>query len=88
MSSTDVKAGAHTEPGHVLDPPPLSEQARRGPVRFWPVLLLAVLLVMAAGAVGLRSDAQMAVLILVIVVALVFDYTNGFHDAANAIATS
>ncbi|MDO4606470.1 MAG: inorganic phosphate transporter [Bowdeniella nasicola] len=26
--------------------------------------------------------------ILVIVVALVFDYTNGFHDAANAIATS
>ncbi|MDO5727722.1 MAG: inorganic phosphate transporter [Bowdeniella nasicola] len=26
--------------------------------------------------------------ILVIVVALIFDYTNGFHDAANAIATS
>ncbi|WP_104435352.1 inorganic phosphate transporter [Kineococcus xinjiangensis] len=26
--------------------------------------------------------------IVVIVVALVFDYTNGFHDAANAIATS
>ena len=25
---------------------------------------------------------------LIIVVALVFDYTNGFHDAANAIATS
>ncbi|WP_026313415.1 inorganic phosphate transporter [Actinomadura flavalba] len=40
------------------------------------------------GAVGLRTDAQMAVLVLVIVVALVFDYTNGFHDAANAIATS
>ncbi|NKZ02425.1 inorganic phosphate transporter [Actinomadura latina] len=30
----------------------------------------------------------MAVLILVVVVALVFDYTNGFHDAANAIATA
>jgi PiT family inorganic phosphate transporter len=28
------------------------------------------------------------ILIAVIVVALVFDYTNGFHDAANAIATS
>src|SRR5699024_4657314 len=26
--------------------------------------------------------------ILVVVVALIFDYTNGFHDAANAIATS
>ncbi|MBO2444779.1 inorganic phosphate transporter [Actinomadura nitritigenes] len=30
----------------------------------------------------------MAVLVLVIVVSLVFDYTNGFHDAANAIATA
>ena len=27
-------------------------------------------------------------IVLVIVIALVFDYTNGFHDAANAIATS
>ncbi|HYH31216.1 MAG TPA: inorganic phosphate transporter [Pseudonocardia sp.] len=27
-------------------------------------------------------------IIVVIVIALVFDYTNGFHDAANAIATS
>ncbi|WP_051107909.1 inorganic phosphate transporter [Actinomadura atramentaria] len=43
---------------------------------------------MALGALGLRSDAQAAVLVLVVVVALVFDYTNGFHDAANAIATS
>ncbi|MER6816289.1 inorganic phosphate transporter [Spirillospora sp. NPDC000708] len=30
----------------------------------------------------------MAVLVLVVVVSLVFDYTNGFHDAANAIATA
>jgi inorganic phosphate transporter, PiT family len=30
----------------------------------------------------------MGLLILVIVVALVFDFTNGFHDSANAIATS
>ncbi len=29
-----------------------------------------------------------AAVVVVIVVALVFDYTNGFHDAANAIATS
>jgi PiT family inorganic phosphate transporter len=31
---------------------------------------------------------QLAAVIAVIVVAMVFDYTNGFHDAANAIATS
>jgi PiT family inorganic phosphate transporter len=31
---------------------------------------------------------ELATIILVILVALVFDYTNGFHDAANAIATS
>ncbi|WP_018347560.1 inorganic phosphate transporter [Longispora albida] len=33
------------------------------------------------------SEALIAV-IAVIVVAMIFDYTNGFHDAANAIATS
>jgi PiT family inorganic phosphate transporter len=32
--------------------------------------------------------AEVAIIIAVIVVALAFDYTNGFHDAANAIATS
>jgi PiT family inorganic phosphate transporter len=31
---------------------------------------------------------ELALVITVVVVALVFDYTNGFHDAANAIATS
>ena len=30
----------------------------------------------------------LAIIIAVVVVALAFDYTNGFHDAANAIATS
>ena len=33
-------------------------------------------------------DAATVGLVLIIVVALAFDYTNGFHDAANAIATS
>jgi PiT family inorganic phosphate transporter len=32
--------------------------------------------------------ATLAIVIAVVIVALVFDYTNGFHDAANAIATS
>ena len=31
---------------------------------------------------------ELALVAAVIVIALVFDYTNGFHDAANAIATS
>ncbi|WP_433476587.1 anion permease [Spirillospora sp. CA-142024] len=67
----------------------LSEQAtRRVTGRAWLLLLAGVLVVMIAGALGLRSDAQMAVLVLVVIVSLVFDYTNGFHDAANAIATA
>jgi inorganic phosphate transporter, PiT family len=33
-------------------------------------------------------DATLALVIAVVTIALVFDYTNGFHDAANAIATS
>src|SRR5919112_5029456 len=31
---------------------------------------------------------DLAIIIAVVIVALGFDYTNGFHDAANAIATS
>jgi inorganic phosphate transporter, PiT family len=31
---------------------------------------------------------ELAIIIALVVVALAFDYTNGFHDAANAIATS
>jgi PiT family inorganic phosphate transporter len=31
---------------------------------------------------------ELAIIVAVVVVALFFDYTNGFHDAANAIATS
>ena len=31
---------------------------------------------------------ELALVIVVVVIALAFDYTNGFHDAANAIATS
>lgn len=31
---------------------------------------------------------EVALVILVVALALGFDYTNGFHDAANAIATS
>jgi len=33
-------------------------------------------------------DAATAGLVVIVVVALAFDYTNGFHDAANAIATA
>ena len=30
---------------------------------------------------------ELALVVIVVVVALVFDYINGFHDAANSIAT-
>ena len=30
----------------------------------------------------------MELLVIIIVLALIFDYINGFHDTANAIATS
>ena len=33
-------------------------------------------------------DLNIILVVLVIAIALLFDYTNGFHDAANAIATS
>src|SRR5690554_1971730 len=32
-------------------------------------------------------DPQLILLIVIIVLAFIFDYINGFHDAANAIAT-
>lgn len=32
-------------------------------------------------------DTTLALVIVIIIVALIFDYTNGFHDAANSIAT-
>ena len=33
-------------------------------------------------------DASVLALIVIVAVALAFDYTNGFHDAANAIAVA
>src|SRR5215210_8429208 len=33
-------------------------------------------------------DGALLALVAIVVVALVFDYTNGFHDAANAIAVA
>lgn len=33
-------------------------------------------------------DLNLALVVIVIAIAVLFDYTNGFHDAANAIATS
>ena len=33
-------------------------------------------------------DILLLAVVAIVLVALVFDFTNGFHDAANAIATS
>jgi inorganic phosphate transporter, PiT family len=32
-------------------------------------------------------DLQLAIVVLLVGMALIFDYINGFHDAANSIAT-
>ena len=32
-------------------------------------------------------DSTFAIVALIVIIALAFDYTNGFHDAANSIAT-
>ena len=41
-----------------------------------------------AGSTVGAVDAATVILVLVVVVALAFDFTNGFHDTANAMATS
>ncbi|MFD0691598.1 inorganic phosphate transporter [Actinomadura fibrosa] len=76
------------EPSTGPEPGLTAQATHRVTGRAWLLLLAGVVLVTAAGALGLRADAQAAVLVLVVVVSLVFDYTNGFHDAANAIATA
>lgn len=90
MSTAENPGGTLAQdPPQEEDAASLGEQAtHRVSGRAWLLLLAGVALVTLAGALGLRTDAQMAVLILVVIVALVFDYTNGFHDAANAIATA
>src|SRR5438552_13557598 len=35
----------------------------------------------------IRMTSTIAITLLIVLVALVFDFTNGFHDAANSIAT-
>src|SRR5438128_10210159 len=35
----------------------------------------------------IRMTSTIAIALLIVLVALVFDFTNGFHDAANSIAT-
>ncbi|MGI8330032.1 inorganic phosphate transporter [Actinomadura scrupuli] len=52
------------------------------------ILLAGVALVSLVALIGRRTGSESTVLILVVLVALAFEYTNGFHDAANAIATS
>jgi PiT family inorganic phosphate transporter len=52
------------------------------------VLLAGVVIVTLVTSIGGRTSSESTVLLLVILVALGFEYTNGFHDAANAIATS
>jgi PiT family inorganic phosphate transporter len=50
-----------------------------------PIVLVAVIAILL---LSRQVGSEIAVLLVVVAIALVFDYTNGFHDAANAIATS
>ncbi|HEV7931610.1 MAG TPA: anion permease [Actinomadura sp.] len=74
--------------------PPLSKEAapverpspgRRLLVLGIPIVLVAVIAILL---LSRQVGSEIAVLLVVVAIALVFDYTNGFHDAANAIATS
>jgi PiT family inorganic phosphate transporter len=67
--------------------PPLAQPslARRLAMVGGPVAVAALV---GVWLLGREIGTETAVLIAVVVIALVFDYTNGFHDAANAIATS
>jgi PiT family inorganic phosphate transporter len=74
--------------------PPLSKEAapverpspgRRLLVLGIPIALVAVIAILL---LSRQVGSEIAVLLVVVAIALVFDYTNGFHDAANAIATS
>jgi inorganic phosphate transporter, PiT family len=42
----------------------------------------------ASAALQTRNDSSLGFLVVTILVALSFDFTNGFHDTANAVATS
>lgn len=69
------------------EPPPLVSPSivRRLMVIGVPAVLMALV---GIWLLGRLVGTELAVLITVVVIALIFDYTNGFHDAANAIATS
>jgi PiT family inorganic phosphate transporter len=71
---------------HKTAPPPTVPPAVRKTVLLGlpAVAAAAIAIVFLGRLVG----SELAVLIVVVAIALVFDYTNGFHDAANAIATS
>jgi PiT family inorganic phosphate transporter len=61
---------------------------RGGGTRLALLLVAGVLAVTFVTLVGRKTGSETAVLLLVVFVSLCFEYTNGFHDAANAIATS
>jgi PiT family inorganic phosphate transporter len=71
-------------PASAGPPPPTG----RGGVKPALFLVAGVLAITFVALIGRKTGSETAVLLLVVVIALCFEYTNGFHDAANAIATS
>ncbi|GAB3661643.1 low-affinity phosphate transporter PitH [Actinocorallia lasiicapitis] len=83
-----------TEPGSVKELPPLEKHKQPETTQSKRTLYVtvsgAVVTLLSAGiAIAMLGvSAESIWLVLVVAVALGFNYTNGFHDAANAIATS
>ena len=77
-----------TTEGRAAPPTGSPSPTGRGGSRMALVLAAGVLAITFVALVGRKTGSETAVLLLVVVVALCFEYTNGFHDAANAIATS
>jgi inorganic phosphate transporter, PiT family len=67
-------------------PPPATEPRGHGKAAL--ILVVGLVAVTLAALIGRKTNSESVLLLLVIFVSLGFEYTNGFHDAANAIATS
>ncbi|GAA3241205.1 inorganic phosphate transporter [Actinocorallia longicatena] len=83
---TDEVEGVKT-----LTPPPSPRPEAKQSRRTLHVTLAGAAVSVVAGVIAilwLGPSAESIWLVLVVAVALGFNYTNGFHDAANAIATS
>ena len=70
-----------------IAPPPTERRRRRSRITATRLILVAGLAIWLVGAFRLRAGGYDIPAILLIFMALAFDFANGWHDAANSIAT-